>query len=379
MSLNSPKLEKLDDLEFISNNINSIDLKKANERVIARKNFDESFTQIVLNRIIQNEYDNPYSKTKINSTIDLRSFNKQLFLNMFEDAMQRNSLISRGKLLHELCYLKQEQISFISAFVNSLESDRNLICSSEKNFTNNKLSQYFLESKFRCSKNFGSTVWNHLNRTLKFNFQNRTQPFRSAEKNHWEFGTIYVSDSTADCIVFDDSINLFDAVLTLPGLKLRDLSGAYLEKIIELCHKVFIIEKCQTVRLIINVGFVDKLRITSSTSLIDHNNLEFELKEIIKDVISDIIYFNKKNKKIKIELQNNSFPTCEIKNTKINGLVSYFASNTQASEIIDKILGSEVSRNKDFQLFKSNSKIEIYDLIHDREIHPRLGIRVKNL
>ena len=354
MTLNSPKCEKLDDLEFISSSINSIDLKEANERVISKKNFYESFTQIVLNRIIQNEYDNPYSNTKKNSTIDLRPYNKELFLNMFDFAMQNNSLILKEKLLYELCYLKQEQINFVSAFVNSLKSNKKIIHLSE-HFTNDNLSEYLLESEFRCSKYFNLTVWNHLSRTQKFNFQNQTKILRSVEKNNYEFGTIYVSDSTADCIVFDDSINLFDAVLTLPGLKLRDLSGAYLEKIIELCHKVFIIEKCRTIKIIINVGFVDKLRITSSTNLIDQD------------------------KNIEIELQNNSFPTCTIENTKINGLVSYFSSNIEASEIIDKILFAEVCDNIVFQLFKSNSKIETYDLIHDREIHPKLGVKVKNL
>lgn len=378
MTLNSPKCEKLDDLEFISSSINSIDLKEANERVISKKNFNESFTQIVLNRIIQNEYDNPYSNTKKNSTIDLRPYNKELFLNMFDFAMQNNSLILKEKLLYELCYLKQEQINFVSAFVNSLKSNKKLIHLSE-HFTNDNLSEYLLESEFRCSKYFNLTVWNHLSRTQKFNFQNQTKILRAVEKNNYEFGTIYVSDSTADCIVFDDSINLFDAVLTLPGLKLRDLSGAYLEKIIELCHKVFIIEKCRTIKLIINVGFVDKLRITSSTNLIDQDNLEFELKKIIKDVIGNINNFNKNNKKIEIELQNNSFPTCTIENTKINGLVSYFSSNIEASEIIDKILFAEVYDNRVFQLFKSNSKIETYNLIHDREIHPKLGVKVKNL
>ncbi len=131
----------------------------------------------------------------------------------------QKKLSKRINYLWDLCHLKHEQISFVKAFVDSLEK---LIPEQARMFKDDNLSQYLLEIIQDRSQIYGKTVQNHLASTQKFRFKETIKTFRSARKNNWEFGTIYVSDSTADSLVFDKSINLFDAILTLPGLKLRD-------------------------------------------------------------------------------------------------------------------------------------------------------------
>ena len=151
-----------------------------------------------------------------------------------------------------------------------------------------------------------------------------------------------------------------------------------MSSIIELCYKVFKIEDYRAVKIILNVGFVDKLRVASSRSLIDPTLFETQMTKILDKVLSNVSALS--NNRISIELQNNSFPTCTIELTKINGLVSYFPGNIDAAKIIDRVLATQINFNRvKYQCYKPSSEILKQDLVHEREIHPRLGVQVKNI
>jgi hypothetical protein len=60
-------------------------------------------------------------------------------------------------------------------------------------------------------------------------------------------------------------------------------------------------------------------------------------------------------------------------------VVNFYNSNREASKIVDKVLKNELPDCPVEELFEPNTEIKLESLIHEREIHPKLGLEVLSL
>lgn len=375
MSKVSQNSENLDCKELITDKIYNI-IKKGNITSInSEKDFEKGFSEIIYNRIIETELNNPYS-IRINETqCNLKQGTKNMFVSMNKYALGQDVPL-KSKLFLDLCYLKQEYKPFKNEYKLSLYGGG---CS-DMSIQRYKFKDYILQSEMLCSKKFSLNIWEHLDQTQKFNTVSGQKIYRLAHQKIEKYRNIYISDSTADSLVFDSTQSLYDAILTLPGLKLVDITENFLVEIANLLDKkIGIIEAGYKTRLILNVGYVDKLRIIGSMTDLDHDKLTQKLIKYVSNIASCVKKFNKSTSNLTFEVNTSTFPISPINNTKINGVVNFHNSNREASKFVDKVLKNELPECAVEELFEPNTEIEIESLIHEREIHPKLGLEVLSL
>ena len=368
--------ENLDSKEFIIDKIYKIIRKGNITSINSEKDFEKGFREIIYNRIIETELNNPYSM-RINETkCNLKQGTKNIFVSMNNYALGQD-VSRKNKLFLDLCYLKQEFKPFKSEYKFSLFLGGG---SSEMSNQRYKFKNYILQSEMLYSKKFGLNVWEHLDQTHKFNTVSGQKIYRLAHQKIKNYRNIYISDSTADSLVFDSTQSLYDAILTLPGLKLVDITENFLVEIANLLdRKIGIIEAGHKTRLILNIGYVDKLRIIGSMTDLNHDELTQRLLKYVSNMASCVKKFNKLTSNLTFEINTSTFPISPINNTKINGLINFYNSNRAASKIVDKVLKDELPECSVEELFKPNTEIELESLIHEREIHPKLGLEVLSL
>jgi hypothetical protein len=112
---------------------------------------------------------------------------------------------------------------------------------------------------------------------------------------------------------------------------------------------------------------------------LNHDELTKRILKYVSKMASCVKKFNKSNSNLTFEINTSTFPLSPKNNTKINGLVNFYDSNRAASKIVDKVLKNELPECALEELFKPNTEIEQESLIHEREIHPKLGLEVLSL
>ena len=374
----SQNSENLDSKEFLTDKIYKI-LSKGNITSInSEEDFEIGFSEIICNRIIETELHNPYSAGINETKYNMNQGTKNLFVNMNKYVLGQD-VSRKSKFFLDLCYLKQEFKPFKKEYKSSLffEGGRE---SSEMSNQKYKFKNYILQSEMLFSKNFSLNVWDHLNQTRKFNTVSGEKIYRLAHRKIKKNMNIYISDSTADSLVFDNTQNLYDAILTLPGLKLIDINANFLVEIANLLDRnIGIMKAAHKTRLIFNIGYVDKLRIIGSMTDLNHVELTEKILKYVSNMASCVKKFNKSTRNLIFEINTSTFPISPINNTKVNGLVNFYNSNREASKIVDRILKNQLPECQFEELFKPDTEIKLNSLIHEREIHPKLGLETVRL
>ncbi len=332
--------------------------------------FAAAFTDLIVTRIVGANAGNEFSRRLEGNLADGRFHARELFERMVE-FVQKRDRASRKNLFLQLCYLKPESPTFAAGATEGLRGLENGVHSVSEEFA-----AYIRRTIQPMGANCASlSPAAHFSGTTVVTMAGETLQCRKAVSQDVREGRVYCGCSTADSLLFDERQYPFEAFVTFPGLSIRHVHFDFLVATYQKVVKALLPRTRGTLRITICVGFVDKLKIAGAIDEWDHAELESLVGAGIEAALAAITEANRALAgKVEFELYPGAFPIAPVSGTTVNGVVPFHPANVERSRIVDEALNSE-ARPNDF-LFPTGGFFSRDLLIHDREIHPRLGINL---
>lgn len=368
---------RLDEYEQIEFYIKNLSKKAVNINISSLREFENAYLQFLATRIIGSNLINEFSVPFTGNFEGIRRFAKRIFegLIRFVDIYPNPSV--RYSMYAQLSYLKPES--------SAIGAQLCMLASSGLNDTSAVVSPDFMQYMLwqntavdRFGRQFSAAE--HFARTDVVTLVGEKLQCRIAHGDLPKEIQIYCGCSTADNLVFDFSMRSFDAYVTIPGLSLRHITSAFLRAIYsELLVKRMKITDVNFVHVTICVGFVDRLKVIGALQQWDRMHLERKVAQLVDNAIRATREATLTIQNTYFTLYPGSFPVPIIHRTMVNGVVPFSPENASSSALIAEYLSAASPPPGGGELFVSDALLHEEKMIHDREIHPRLGERLDTL
>jgi len=337
------------------------------------KDFEESWIKIIVARSIQVDKKNLFSgvqkKSRRRGGRGEEWFHqtKEIFKELVLFADSQKDLSLRLELYSLLAYLKQESSIFRIRLLDLYSICNNVLPKSVSPI----FIKYILENKSIDRLGFKLSATEHLSRTKAVNLAGEHLSYRVAYNKLLPEVRVLVGCSTVDNLLFDSSQNEFDAYVTIPGLSLRHISKDFLYAIYkEILLAGMTLTAEHRLHINICVGFVDYLRIVGAKDILKKPTLENKILFLIERA-------QRATREVSFEAHNAyfalmpcGFPVPDIQRPTVNGIIPYWPENKELGNTINEALASSgTTETRRFIL----PELQADSLIHEHEIHPKLG------
>ena len=186
---------------------------------------------------------------------------------------------------------------------------------------------------------------------------------------------VYCGCSSADSLLFDQAVKDFDIYITLPGLSLRHLTSEFLAAIYDSIVLKWTPAAGNPVTITTCIGFVDRLKIAGALDGWDQSRLESVVERAVANALACMNVVNKAGRGLfEFLLYPGCFPVRHLDKATVNGVMPFHIENAATGRVVEQLL--QTAGTVGGSLFPKNAYLTERALIHDREIHPKLGLEV---
>lgn len=358
----------LDDNDLLTQIIGGLSNGVVRRSVRSAEEFEEAYLELMATRIIGANSRNEFSAKFTGAFDSIRSQSKSLFKLLIGFADNEPDPVCQKDWFLLLCYLKPESPQFVSRVL----SLREYIGKSPNPVSDDFIG--YLISTFRYG---GANVaelspMEHFRNTLDLNLAGGQMQCRIASGNPQAGARVLCGCSVADSILFDQLKHDFDTYVTLPGLSISHLTTTFLIELYESIILKLTSTSAKQVKITLCVGFVDRLKIIGAYHVWEKTHLESIVERMLADALASIGQANNLGRGFfEYELFPGCFPVRNVDKTMANGVVPFHKENAELSCIVEKSLAA-IGFHKSVNL-PQRAMLKEDALIHDREIHPKLG------
>ena len=365
---------ELDSREKLDLMVRRISKGAIQESVSSREEFENICQEIIATRVIEANARNEYSRKLDGIGRNVRAHTKSLFDLLIRFADKQKDPIFKKELYLLLCYIKPESPQFVSRITELRDYvglSTGLVSADFINYILSTLSAKHINAgKLSPSEHFRSTT------TLSL--AGEIMLCRVAHSNYPGMTRVYCGCSSADSLLFDQSVTDFDIYITLPGLSLRHLTEEFLTAIYVSIVLKLTPAVSKPVTITICVGFVDQLKIAGALDGWDQSQLEYVVEQAVENVRACMNVVNRAGQGLfEFLLYPGCFPVRCLEKATVNGVVPFHLENAANARVVEQLL--QTAGTGGVLLFPKNGYLIESALIHDREIHPRLGLEVSAL
>lgn len=338
------------------------------DAIRSREEFDEAYRALIVTRIIEANGRNEYSR-KLDGVCDnMRAETKSLFLRLIRFADDQPDPVCQKDLFLLLCYVKPESPQFVSR-VGELRA--------YIEGTPSPVSAAFINYVVSTLPGVGANVpglspIEHFRNTRVVTLAGEQMQCRVAHSSGQGKLRVYCGCSSADCLLFDTLKNEFDIYLTLPGLSLRHLTTEFLTAIYDSIIVRLTPAAGKPLHITICVGFIDRLKVIGALDEWDGVHLESVVERAISNALACIRRVNKMGHGLfEFTLYPGCFPVRNVDKVTVNGVVPFHGRNAETGGVVEQLLNA--TDHHEGSYFPRDAVVTEGALIHDREIHPKLG------
>jgi hypothetical protein len=367
-------LGDLDDAEEIIRIAEGLTADSGASPLRAQEDFERAFRALVVNRIVEANAKNEYSRKLDLPARDVRGLSKQLFERMIAYADSRTDPAARKDLYLLLCYLKPESPSFAARV-----SELRWVAPQSPD----PVAPDFVRYVDCLSTGTGASIpqltfAGHFANTTTLTIAGEVVQCRVALSPSSRSGRVYFGCSSADSVLFDPESLDYEMFVTIPGLSLRHLNGAFLVAAYSSLIAPARVSDDLPIQITVCVGFVDQLKIAGALNEWQSGALESVVDNAVHDAIAGVSEANRHGgNRFEFAVYPGCFPGRLVNRTTVNGVAPFHPSNARFGDIIGKRLRQVATSTDQFPFW--GLALPDASLIHDREIHPKLGLRVRTL
>lgn len=344
--------------------------------VRSQSDFEEAYRELIVNRLIEANFKNEYSSKFDGVSDNVRSKTKFLFESLIRFVNDQSDPVRKGALFLLLCYIKPESPQFVSQ-ASSLREHIDP--------TYSPVPADFVEYIDSMLHGTGVNVpqlspIEHFRNMSVMSIAGEQMQCRIAYANRNEIKKVYCGCSSADSLLFDKVGNEFDIYITLPGLSIRHLTSEFLAEIYRSIISKRISKVGSQVEIVVCVGFVDRLKIIGSLDVWEKSPLQSHIEQLVANALEGIKNVNAVGRGLfKFKLYPGCFPARNVKKVTVNGVAPFHRSNAVVCDVVEDVLSGICSGAGEKYYFPRSAVIAKTALIHDREIHPKLGVDLSRI
>jgi hypothetical protein len=331
--------------------------------------FEAAYVELLGTRIVGANVANEYSEKFTGNFDGVRARSKSLFKMLVSFAEEQADLDVRKDLFLLLCYIKPESPVFVSRVVEL--QDR--LGSNDP--VSSSFVEYLLSLAGETSARFPKlTPIEHFRSTKTLSLAGEQLQCRIAHGGWASSLDVYCGCSTADSLVFDPTAHKAATYITLPGLSIGHVRHDMLMAIYDSIIAPLGSPPDGLVTVTVCVGFVDRLKIAGALHRWTEQSLNALLRRLIATATAAVRTANAIARgRFVFRLYPGSFAVGRLDRMTVNGVVPFHSGNAALSGAIGHILAETGQETATRRI--EDERIPDAALIHDREIHPKLGLK----